>query len=486
MRIYKGTVLFETDLSVNGYSYLTIYGRHINGGFCCIPNWNIGCERSEPNDTFYNTEKLVGAGLSEETANAIAKGIYETYKAYQKAKAEREEKIAREEHPKEFETPFTETLLDDMEQPQKHWLKIKVSHNACIARFEKHSFMRMPSNSVFAGFTYNVFNNRIKESRQLVDLESDGHELCYELIMEEREEIELKNGNNIIRLSAVELSQYINGTSNADYYSLDEPAFTVAEEVEAEKRAIDEMTEKQMARIEQEEKEEKSSIKKNKENTEMNNQVKLQGKLEDVVKIQKGASGKEYVRFSLLVTHKTKTDEVKTDTYDLVAFGKSAETVTKCKAGDTLSVTGRLMQKTDENGKSTLSVCANNVVNAENDQSVNAVTLTGFVNNKELKLKKSANGTEYVTLALSIKPDYTEEKQFETYFVSSFGGTAKRMVETFSQRDLVSVTGALQTNEDGQLSVVAYRSEMVRSYASVQGTKKEQAQEQSQASDNAK
>lgn len=77
--IWGANVIFEADISVNGYSYLTIYGKHANGYFCCIPNWNIGCEMAEPSDTFYNSEKLQHAGMEKETAVELAKAIYQIY-----------------------------------------------------------------------------------------------------------------------------------------------------------------------------------------------------------------------------------------------------------------------------------------------------------------------------------------------------------------------------------------------------------------------
>ena len=74
-RFYVASVLFEISVEVRGDFYLVIYGKHINGYFCCIPNWCIGCEMAEPDDIFYNTEKLLGAGAPEYSAKDIAKSI---------------------------------------------------------------------------------------------------------------------------------------------------------------------------------------------------------------------------------------------------------------------------------------------------------------------------------------------------------------------------------------------------------------------------
>lgn len=76
MKQYTVEARFEVSFDANGSHFLVIYGKHGNGGFCCIPNFGIGCEMSdEPNDVFYNTEKLSGAGLAWVDAEAVAKAI---------------------------------------------------------------------------------------------------------------------------------------------------------------------------------------------------------------------------------------------------------------------------------------------------------------------------------------------------------------------------------------------------------------------------
>lgn len=72
---YPAKVLFEISVDADGNNFLVIYGKHINGGFCCIPNWGIGCEMGEPSDTFYNYESLHRHGLSELQAKAVSYAI---------------------------------------------------------------------------------------------------------------------------------------------------------------------------------------------------------------------------------------------------------------------------------------------------------------------------------------------------------------------------------------------------------------------------
>ena len=75
MELYNAEVIFERDIAACGYSYLTIYGKHVNGYFCCILNHKISCEMSEPCDTFYNFERLTAAGIEVMSAEIIANEI---------------------------------------------------------------------------------------------------------------------------------------------------------------------------------------------------------------------------------------------------------------------------------------------------------------------------------------------------------------------------------------------------------------------------
>lgn len=72
---YEANVIFESNIAVGGWTYLVIYGKHINGYYCCIPNWNYGCEMAEAAQVSYNTDKLIQCGVKEEVAEALAKAI---------------------------------------------------------------------------------------------------------------------------------------------------------------------------------------------------------------------------------------------------------------------------------------------------------------------------------------------------------------------------------------------------------------------------
>ena len=66
-------IIFEHDIQFNGCSYLVVYGRHVNGCFIAIPNWNICTEAGD--DILYNAEKLTACGLEQATALTIAEHI---------------------------------------------------------------------------------------------------------------------------------------------------------------------------------------------------------------------------------------------------------------------------------------------------------------------------------------------------------------------------------------------------------------------------
>lgn len=77
-KTYKASVLCEISVDAHGYNFLVLYGKHINGGWCAIPNHGISCEMSDADDTFYNAEALIHRGLSVKTARAVAAAIAAT------------------------------------------------------------------------------------------------------------------------------------------------------------------------------------------------------------------------------------------------------------------------------------------------------------------------------------------------------------------------------------------------------------------------
>ena len=394
-------------------------------------------------------------GLDEKTILDEAVEVLEKDVKYQEEMDEYFRNVdkvqAQQEYPKDFENPFTEALLDDMEDSKKKWVKIKVSHGALIKDMGKHLFMKMPSNSRYDGYTYNVFKNRVQESRQLVDLESDGRELCYEILFNKNETVVLRNRNGEVKLSVEDFKDIVDGTADKDYL--------IKDTAKAQNKQVKTVT----PTVE---------IKNTKKGgqMDMNNQVKLQGRVKYNVELKKSSGGKDYVNVPVEVD-RIQGDELKTDTFYISAFGQVAEDFAKFKKGDVVKIGGRLEQSTHD-GKAKLGIIATNVSKAENDNASNIVTLSGFVNNKSLEIKQAESGKEYATIALGVK-NYAGE--YETYFVNAFGGTAKRAV-AYKHRDLVSFEGFLQ-NTDGRLSVTAQRSEVLRTFDDKLKAEKEKTQE---------
>ena len=65
-------------LSYDGNYYSVIFGKYMNGGFCSIPNWGIGCELSfDFKDVFWNEESLYKVLKRKGASNAIALAIAE-------------------------------------------------------------------------------------------------------------------------------------------------------------------------------------------------------------------------------------------------------------------------------------------------------------------------------------------------------------------------------------------------------------------------
>ena len=104
------------------------------------------------------------------------------------------------------------------EKPKIEYTKINVANDAFIKKSGVGSVFKMPTNGEYAGFTYYMFNDKIRPSRQLVD---DSRELCYELSVREDREIELRKGygdnEQIVVLTAEEFKKAVGGTTNKDY-----------------------------------------------------------------------------------------------------------------------------------------------------------------------------------------------------------------------------------------------------------------------------
>lgn len=67
----------EFSVDWNGFNFLIIYGKHKNGWFAAIPNWNVCTEMGNPKDEYYNTTKLAQTNIYDSAPIFLAKAIKE-------------------------------------------------------------------------------------------------------------------------------------------------------------------------------------------------------------------------------------------------------------------------------------------------------------------------------------------------------------------------------------------------------------------------
>lgn len=73
----------EFSVDWNGFHFLVIYGKHVNGWFIAIPNWGICVEATEPTDFCYNADKLSAAFDRADRGKAIAEMVKEHWEGLQ-------------------------------------------------------------------------------------------------------------------------------------------------------------------------------------------------------------------------------------------------------------------------------------------------------------------------------------------------------------------------------------------------------------------
>ena len=108
-----------------------------------------------------------------------------------------------------------ETKLPENEKTK--WIDVPVSRDALIKTYEKHSFMRMPQGE-YEEYTYNMFNDRIKKSTMLVDMQSDTRELAYNLRLKEDETVLIKHKTDgEIEFTAAEFKELVANKGSENY-----------------------------------------------------------------------------------------------------------------------------------------------------------------------------------------------------------------------------------------------------------------------------
>lgn len=58
-------------VNYNGNYYSVIFGEYVNGGFCSIPNWEVGCELSYAMDDVTCNSTSIGNALNNRGAGKV-------------------------------------------------------------------------------------------------------------------------------------------------------------------------------------------------------------------------------------------------------------------------------------------------------------------------------------------------------------------------------------------------------------------------------
>ncbi|MCH5165087.1 MAG: DUF3849 domain-containing protein [Clostridiales bacterium] len=104
------------------------------------------------------------------------------------------------------------------ENQKTNWIEVTLSQDSVIQRYDKASFMRMPTTGEYSGYVYNIFNDRIKKSTQIADLQSDSRELAYTIRLKENEIVSIHKDGDEKQLSATEYKNLVHGTLDKDYF----------------------------------------------------------------------------------------------------------------------------------------------------------------------------------------------------------------------------------------------------------------------------
>ena len=80
---YEVSKTHEISVDIEDLNFLIIYGKHINGWFIAIPNWNVCVETSAPTSDFYNAAQLGDVLNSENVGKHLALAIKEHWQSLQ-------------------------------------------------------------------------------------------------------------------------------------------------------------------------------------------------------------------------------------------------------------------------------------------------------------------------------------------------------------------------------------------------------------------
>ena len=113
----------------------------------------------------------------------------------------------------------TELAENKETENKKKWITVLTAKDALIKKYAKSSLMRMPTTGEYAGYTYFLYNDRIREGYQTTDLQSDSRELAYSLRIGENETVLIRNmdEDKEAELSAEEFKELVGNKTSSDY-----------------------------------------------------------------------------------------------------------------------------------------------------------------------------------------------------------------------------------------------------------------------------
>lgn len=111
-----------------------------------------------------------------------------------------------------------ENHLSENKKETKEYIRITLPYEARIKTYDNHSFFKMPETSVYQGYTYNIANQLIQDSRRIEDLMSDSWELCLSIHLDKNSIVRLnQKGKDTVELSAIEFASIVSETKKNEY-----------------------------------------------------------------------------------------------------------------------------------------------------------------------------------------------------------------------------------------------------------------------------
>ncbi len=114
---------------------------------------------------------------------------------------------------------YREEIITGKREEPKKWVTVKVPTNALVRQTEKYSIFSMPNGREYDGYTFLVDTNRVKDSTQMTDIQSDSREVCYELVLRNGGEIELYNREkeNYVNVPVSDIVIMLSGSRSEEY-----------------------------------------------------------------------------------------------------------------------------------------------------------------------------------------------------------------------------------------------------------------------------